>query len=57
VPRHPGTALFAKLAGPAKALMTRGMLLGIQRRAEGRVQAEAAATGGGQLKTDALRRP
>jgi hypothetical protein len=41
--RHPGEVFAAELAGPAKALMTRGILLGIKRRAEGQVQGEAAA--------------
>ncbi|CAN5657228.1 hypothetical protein BH09ACT8_BH09ACT8_14390 [soil metagenome] len=30
--RHPGEVLLAEMAGPATALMTRGMLLGIRRR-------------------------
>jgi hypothetical protein len=41
--RHPGEVFAAELAGPAKALLTRGILLGIKRRAEGQVQGEAAA--------------
>jgi len=32
--RHPGEVLLAELAGPANALMTRGMLRGIRRRAQ-----------------------
>lgn len=32
--RHPGEVIGAELAGPLLALMTRGMLLGIKRRAE-----------------------
>jgi hypothetical protein len=40
---HPGEVLITELAGPAKALLTRGILLGIKRRAEGQVQGEAAA--------------
>jgi len=32
--RHPGEVLLAELAGPVTALMTRGMLLGIRRRAQ-----------------------
>lgn len=32
--RHPGEVLGAELAGPVMAMMTRGMLLGIKRRAE-----------------------
>ena len=41
--RHPGQVLAAEAAGPALAIVTRGMLLGIKRRAENVVQAEAAA--------------
>jgi hypothetical protein len=41
--RHPGDVLATELAGPARALLTRGILLGIKRRAEGQVQGEAAA--------------
>jgi hypothetical protein len=41
--RHPGDVLVTELAGPAKALLTRGILLGIKRRAEGQAQGEAAA--------------
>ncbi len=41
--RHPGEVLMVELAGPAKALMTRGILLGIKRRVECQVQGEAAA--------------
>jgi hypothetical protein len=41
---HPGDALVTELAGPVKALLTRGILLGIKRRAQGQVQREAAAT-------------
>jgi hypothetical protein len=41
--RHPGPALVTELAGPARALMTRGMLLGIKRRAQQQFQAEASA--------------
>lgn len=32
--RHPGEVAFAELVGPARAFVTRGMLLGIKRRAE-----------------------
>lgn len=32
--RHPGEVLLAEVAGPARALVTRGMLLGIKRRVE-----------------------
>ena len=41
--RHPGDALITELAGPAKALVTRGILRGVKRRAEGQAQGEAAA--------------
>jgi len=41
--RHPGEMLATELAGPAKALMTRGILLGIKRRVECQLQAETAA--------------
>jgi hypothetical protein len=41
--RHQGQALVTELAGPARALMTRGMLLGIKRRAQQQFQAEASA--------------
>jgi hypothetical protein len=41
--RHPGGVLMTELSGPSKALLTRGMLLGIKRRAEGQVQGEAIA--------------
>jgi hypothetical protein len=41
--RHPGQVLATELVGPAKALMTRGILLGIKRRAEGVAQGEASA--------------
>lgn len=34
--RRPGEVLLAEMAGPARALVTRGMLLGIKRRAESR---------------------
>jgi hypothetical protein len=37
--RHPGDALALEFTGPAKALVTRGMLLGIKRRAESQSQA------------------
>lgn len=32
--RHPGQVLLAELAGPARAFLTKGMLVGIKRRAE-----------------------
>ncbi|MFG1930716.1 SRPBCC family protein [Mycobacterium sp. NPDC048908] len=41
--RHPGEVLVTELAGAAKALLTRGILLGVKRRAEGQIQGEAAA--------------
>jgi hypothetical protein len=41
--RHPGEVLLAEVLGPARALLTRGMLIGIKRRVESRRQAEAAA--------------
>ena len=40
---HPGEVLATELAGPANALMTRGILLGIKRRVECQLQAETAA--------------
>jgi hypothetical protein len=40
---HPGQTLVTELAGPATALVTRGMLLGIKRKAQQQVQAEASA--------------
>ena len=43
--RHPGEVLVTELAGPAKALLTRGILLGIKRRVEGQVQGAAKASG------------
>lgn len=42
--RHPGQALVTELAGPGIALVTRGILLGIKRRAQLQVQAEASAS-------------
>ena len=41
--RHPGEVVAAELVGPARALITRGMLVGIKRRVESEVQAEASA--------------
>jgi len=41
--RHPGQVLATELVGPANALLTRGILLGIKRRVEGEVQGEASA--------------
>jgi hypothetical protein len=40
---HPGQTLVTELAGPATALVTRGMLFGIKRKAQQQVQAEASA--------------
>ena len=40
---HPGEVLAAELAGPANAFMTRGMLLGVKRRAERNARPETAA--------------
>jgi hypothetical protein len=36
--RHPGDLLALELTGPARALVTRGMLLGIKRRAQSQAQ-------------------
>jgi hypothetical protein len=41
--RHPGEVLATELAGPAKAALTRGILLGVKRRVECQLQAETAA--------------
>lgn len=41
--RHPGQVLITELMGPAVAFVTRGILLGIKRRAEEQIQAEASA--------------
>jgi hypothetical protein len=41
--RHPGEVLATELTGPAKALLIRGILLGIKRRAELQAQGDAAA--------------
>lgn len=41
--RHPGQVFADELAGPLKALVTRGMLLGIKRRAQQQFQAETSA--------------
>lgn len=41
--RHPGQVLADELAGPARAFVTRGMLLGIKRRAQQQFQAETSA--------------
>ncbi|WP_101949656.1 hypothetical protein [Mycobacterium sp. 3519A] len=50
--RNPGEILTIELAGPAKAFLIRGILLGIKRRAEGRVQSQpdAAETIRGQAR-------
>ncbi|CAN5851911.1 hypothetical protein BH09ACT7_BH09ACT7_32650 [soil metagenome] len=42
--RHPGEVLLAELASPVTALMTRGMLLGIRRRAQGAATHTAPST-------------
>lgn len=42
--RHPGEVLAIELAGPLTALLTRGMLIGIKRRAE--MQSEPPANAG-----------
>ncbi len=41
--RHPGQVLITELMGPAIAFITRGILLGIKRRAQEQRQAEASA--------------
>lgn len=41
--RHPGEVVLGELAGPVRAFVTRGLLIGIKRRAEIEVQARAAA--------------
>lgn len=41
--RHPGQVLADELAGPARAFVTRGMLLGIKRSAQQQFQAETSA--------------
>ena len=41
--RQPGEGVAAELIGPARALITRGILVGIKRRVERRRQAEASA--------------
>nr|CRL76631.1 hypothetical protein CPGR_04545 [Mycolicibacterium komanii] len=40
--RHPSQVLVDELAGPAKAFLTRGMLLGVKRRAQQQFQAETS---------------
>jgi hypothetical protein len=42
--RHPGEVVLSELAGPVTALMTRGMLRGIRRRAEAGSVAESASS-------------
>ncbi|TDO17351.1 hypothetical protein EV580_0518 [Mycobacterium sp. BK086] len=44
--RHPGAVLVAELAGPVNALVTRGLLIGVKRRAERKAQTDAAAACG-----------
>ncbi|UXA18984.1 SRPBCC family protein [Mycobacterium sp. SMC-4] len=44
--RHPGEVALAELAGPARAFVTRGMLLGIKRRAERSAERVAPRTFG-----------
>ncbi|ORB28628.1 SRPBCC family protein [Mycolicibacterium parafortuitum] len=39
--RHPGDVLWAELFGPARAFLTRGILIGIKRRAESQPPAKA----------------
>lgn len=41
--RHPGQVLLTELIGPALSFITRGMLLGIKRRAQEDLQAETSA--------------
>jgi hypothetical protein len=41
--RHPGEVIFAEMIGPARAFITRGILIGVKRRAECVRQAEASA--------------
>ncbi|MBX7432140.1 SRPBCC family protein [Mycobacterium sp. Y57] len=41
--RHPAEVVVAELIGPARAFITRGMLLGIKRRVEGQVQRVVSA--------------
>lgn len=40
--RHPGEVLAAEFAGPVTAFLTRGMLIGIKRRAQARHEASCA---------------
>ncbi|CAN3127401.1 SRPBCC family protein [Mycobacterium sp. smrl_JER01] len=42
--RHPGEVALAELAGPARAFITRGILLGIKRRAEHSVWSDDTVT-------------
>ena len=44
--RHPAEVAVAELFGPARAFITRGILLGIKRRAEGRGQLETSGASG-----------
>lgn len=41
--RHPGQVLAVEFSSPTRAFITRGMLIGIRRRAESQGQAEACA--------------
>jgi hypothetical protein len=41
--RHPGQVLITESMGPAVAFVTRGILLGVKRRAQGQHQAELSA--------------
>lgn len=55
--RHPGEVFKAEMLGPARAMITRGLLIGIKRRAEGEAQAElSAATASGHLHCADARR-
>jgi hypothetical protein len=47
--RHPGEVLAVELAGPVMALLARGMLLGIKRRAEMQGAPAANADGGAEV--------
>lgn len=42
--RHPGQVLITEILGPAISFITRGVLLGIKRRAQGHHQAEVSAS-------------
>ncbi|BBZ09079.1 hypothetical protein MDOR_32480 [Mycolicibacterium doricum] len=47
--RHPGEVMLAELFGPPRAMLTRGILLGIKRRGESPRQAEAAAAASAEV--------